>query len=79
VAAPRGGLLRWLRRSLGYLPFFRAFIAMEATLLALVAAIVDAAAGDQAGSRVLVVALIPVAAITAIGHLVAVLASDRLR
>jgi phosphatidylglycerophosphate synthase len=79
VAAPRGGLLRRLRRSLGYLPFFRAFIAMEATLLALVAAIVDAAGSDQAGSRVLVVALIPVAAITAVGHLVAVLASDRLR
>jgi phosphatidylglycerophosphate synthase len=79
VAAPRGGLLRRLRRSLGYLPFFRAFVAMEATLLALAAAIVDAAAGDQAGSRVLVVALIPVAAVTAIGHLVAVLASDRLR
>jgi phosphatidylglycerophosphate synthase len=79
VAAPRGGLLRRFRRSLAYLPFFRAFIAMEATLLALVAAIVDAAGSDQAGSRVLVIALIPVAAVTAIGHLVAVLASDRLR
>jgi phosphatidylglycerophosphate synthase len=79
VAAPRGGLLRRLRRSLGYLPFYRAFIAMEATLLVLAAAIADAAGSDQVGSRVLVVALIPVAAITAIGHLVAVLASDRLR
>ena len=29
VAAPRGGLLRRLRRALGYLPFFRAFVAIE--------------------------------------------------
>ena len=42
VAAPRGGLLRAARRWLGFFPFFRAFIAMEMTLLALLAAIVDA-------------------------------------
>ena len=34
---------------------------------------------DLDGSRVLVIALVPVAAITAVGHLVAILASDRLR
>jgi phosphatidylglycerophosphate synthase len=79
VAAPRPGLLRRLRHALGFLPFFRAFVAVEATLLALAAAIVDAAAGDLAGTRVLVVALVPIAAITAAGHLVAILASDRLR
>jgi phosphatidylglycerophosphate synthase len=79
VAAPRAGLLRRLRRMFGFAPFFRAFVAMEATLLALAAAIVDAIAGDLAGSRALVIALIAVAALTAAGHLVAVLASDRLR
>ena len=79
VAAPRRGLLRRLRRALGYLPFFRAFIAVEATLLALAAAIADEAAGDLTGTRVLVIALIPMAAATAAGHLVAILASDRLR
>ena len=43
--APRGS--RGVRaRLLGYLPFFRAFVAIEATLLALAAAIVDALAGD---------------------------------
>jgi molybdenum cofactor synthesis domain-containing protein len=71
VAAPRASGLARLRRWAGRLPFFRAFVAMEATLLALAAAIVDAAAGDQAGSRVLVIALIPVAALTAAGHFVA--------
>ena len=57
VAAPRGSLLRSLRRAAGLVPFYRAFVAMEFTLLALV----------------------PVAALTALGHLAAVLASDRLR
>ena len=52
---------------------------MEATLLALAAAIVDAVGGDLAGTRTLVVALVAVAAITAIGHLLAILTSNRLR
>jgi phosphatidylglycerophosphate synthase len=79
VAAPRARGLRRLRRGLGYVPFFRAFVAIEATLLALAAAIADAAAGEHAGSRVLVIALVAVAAITAAGRLVAILTSDRLR
>jgi phosphatidylglycerophosphate synthase len=79
VAAPRGGLLRAARRALGYLPFFRAFVAMELTLLALMAALVDLAAGDRVGTQTLVVVLVPIAALTALGHLVAILASDRLR
>jgi phosphatidylglycerophosphate synthase len=79
VAAPRLSLLARLRRAAGFFPFFRAFIAMEATLLALVAAIVDAAAGDHHGTRVLVAALVPIAAVTAAGHLAAIVTSARLR
>jgi phosphatidylglycerophosphate synthase len=79
VAVPRGGLLRRLRRAAGRMPLYRAFVAMELTLLALAAAIADAIAGDLDGSRLLVAALIPVAAITVLGHLVAILASRRLR
>jgi hypothetical protein len=60
-------------------PFFRAFVAVEASLLAFAAAIADAAAGDEKGSRVLLIALLPVGAVTLVGHLVAILASDRLR
>jgi hypothetical protein len=48
-------------------------------LLALAAAIADTAAGDETGSRVLVIALLPVGAVTLVGHLVAILSSDRLR
>ena len=79
VAAPRASGLRRLRRALGFFPFFRAFVAVEATLLALVAALADLALGDLAATRVLVIALVPVAAITAAGHLLAILASERLR
>ena len=73
VAAPRPGLLARARRALRRLPFYRAFVAVEFTLLALVASFFDD------GSRILVVALIPVAAVTVIGHLVAILVSGRLK
>jgi phosphatidylglycerophosphate synthase len=79
VAAPRAGGLRAVRRMLGAFPFFRAFVAIEATLLALLAALLDVALGDLEATRVLVVALVPVAAITAAGRLLAILASERLR
>jgi phosphatidylglycerophosphate synthase len=79
VAAPRGGLLRALRRAAGHLPFYRAFVAVEATFLALVAAVADSLAGSLAGSRALVIALVAAGAITAVGHLFAILASKRLR
>jgi phosphatidylglycerophosphate synthase len=79
VAAPSDGLLRRLRRAAGRLPFYRAFVAMEATVLALAAAVVDAITGDLSGTRALVIALIPVAAVTAAGHLLAIVTSKRLR
>lgn len=79
VAAPGSSRLAALRRWVGLFPFFRAFIAIEATVLALVAAIVDAAADGRPGTQVLVVALVPIAAITAAGHLLAIVTSARLR
>jgi phosphatidylglycerophosphate synthase len=79
VAAPRASGLSRVRRALGFFPFFRAFVAVEATLLALMAALLDLALGDLEATRVLVIALVPVAAITAAGHLLAILTSERLR
>jgi phosphatidylglycerophosphate synthase len=79
AAAPRGGLLRTVRGWLGLFPFFRAFVAIEATLLALLAAIGDAIAGDLEVTRLLVIVLVPVAAITAVGRLAAIMSSERLR
>jgi phosphatidylglycerophosphate synthase len=81
VAAPRGGLLRSLRSLFGFFPFYRAFVAMEFTLLAFVAAVVDSAVAGSGleATRVLVLALVAAGAITAVGHLAAILASKRLR
>jgi phosphatidylglycerophosphate synthase len=72
VAAPRPGALRAARRVLGFLPFYRAFVAVEATLLALAAEILGL-------TEELVVALVVVTAITAAGHLLAIVTSARLR
>jgi phosphatidylglycerophosphate synthase len=79
VAAPRGSRLAAVRRALRFAPFFRAFVAIEFSFLVLVAAVWDALADDLSGSRALVIALVPVAAITAVGRLAAILASQRLR
>jgi phosphatidylglycerophosphate synthase len=73
VAAPRASALAATRRALRRLPFYRAFIAVELTALALVASFFDD------GTRVLLIALIPVAAITVLGHGLAILTSGRLR
>ena len=79
VAAPRASGLARVRRALGFFPFFRAFVAIEATLLALAAAIGDAFVDGIPFTRGLVIALVPIAAITAAGHLLAILNSSRLR
>jgi phosphatidylglycerophosphate synthase len=79
VAAPRGGFLLAARRLLGHLPFYRAFVAVESTLLIIAAAVVDEARGDLGGTRVLLVALVGVGVVTAIGHLAAILTSQRLK
>jgi phosphatidylglycerophosphate synthase len=72
VAAPQRGLLRSARSMLGHLPFYRAFVAVEFTFLALIAELLDATRG-------LLIGLIAVGVITALGHLAAILASRRLR
>ena len=72
VATPRPGVLRLARRALGFVPFYRAFVAVEATLLALAAQILGL-------TEELVVALVVVAGITAAGHLLAIVTSARLK
>jgi phosphatidylglycerophosphate synthase len=67
-----------VRRAFGYVPIFRAFVAVEASLLVLAAGVVDVLRGDLLGTQVLVVAMVPLALITAGGHLVGVLTSSRL-
>jgi phosphatidylglycerophosphate synthase len=75
-AAGRGPVR--LRAGVRLLPFFRPFQAVEATLLALAAALVDAFADDLVGSRALVIGLVVAGVVALGGHLASILASNRL-
>jgi phosphatidylglycerophosphate synthase len=77
--APRVRPIRELRRAVRFLPFYRAFNPIEATLLALAAAVADAGMGGLFGTRALVLALVAAAALSVAGHLLVILSSDRLR
>lgn len=79
VAQPRRNGLRRLRSWARFVPFHRAYHSVELTLLALVAAVIDVALGDLAATRVLVAALLILGVITVLGHLIAILSSNRLR
>ncbi len=78
-AAPRVSTVRRLRGLARFVPFHRAFHSIELSLLALVAAIIDAASGGLDGTRLLLAVLVPAAALTVVGHLAAILTSSRLR
>ena len=79
AAVPRSGALRRLRRLARFVPFHRAYHSVELTLLALAAAVVDLVVGGDVATRVLVVALVALGILTVVGHLVAILASAKLR
>ncbi len=69
------GLLRGI---VDRVPFHRILGAVEASMLILIAAIVDTQRGDLVASRSLLIVFASVAAIVFIGHLVSILSSDRL-
>jgi CDP-alcohol phosphatidyltransferase len=77
--APRSGGLALARRLASVLRLHRITHAVELSLLILAAAIVDAARGTLTATRVLVIACLVVAGAMVIAHLVAILASRRLR
>lgn len=78
-AAPRGGLLGTLRSVVRFVPFHRIYHSVEMTLIILVAAVGDAVTGDLLVTRILLIALLPLAALSTLGHALAILASNRLR
>jgi hypothetical protein len=78
VRAPKGGFLRTGRRLARMIPFHRVFHSVELSILVLIAAVVDLFA-DGAATKLLLAALVIAACLTLVGHLVAVLASSRLR
>jgi phosphatidylglycerophosphate synthase len=72
VVAPRPSLLRSLRRVAARAPFYRVFVAVELTGLALIAAILGV-------THAFLWVLVGAGAVTALLRLVAILTSDRLR
>jgi phosphatidylglycerophosphate synthase len=68
-----------LRQGARLLPAVRPFQAVEASLLVLAAAVADAARGDLLGSRVLLAVLGCAGLLAVTGHLLALIASGRLR
>jgi phosphatidylglycerophosphate synthase len=67
-----------LREGVRLLPFFRPFHAVEASLLALAAAIADSALDNLDATRVLVLGLLVAALVAVVGHALSILSSDRL-
>ena len=79
AAEPVSASLARARRLTAALRLHRMIQAVELSLLAVVAAVIDAAYGSLAATRVLVVACLVVAALMVAAHLTAILASRRLR
>ena len=78
VRVPTGGLLRRARQLARFVPFHRVFHSVELSFLVLFAALFDLFIAPLA-TQALLVGLVIAAALTVVGHLVAVLASSRLR
>jgi phosphatidylglycerophosphate synthase len=67
-----------LREGVRLLPFLRPFHAVEASLLALAAAIADSVLDNLDATRVLVLGLLVAALVAVVGHALSILSSDRL-
>src|SRR6266536_2127727 len=77
--APRGSGLALARRLAASLKVHRIIQAVALSLLILVAAIIDAFAGNLTATRVLLIACLVIAGLMVIAHLLAIVASRRLR
>lgn len=78
-ATSRVTTLRNMRQVFTVLPVHRILGAIELSLLAVVAAIVDAATASVIGSRALLVAAVAIGVVVAVGHPIMILTSQRLR
>jgi phosphatidylglycerophosphate synthase len=77
--APTGSGLAIARRLAAGLRLHRIIQAVELSVLILIAGIIDAAAGGLAATRVLTIGCLLIAALMVVAHLVAIVASRRLR
>lgn len=78
-SVPTGSALAALRRAARFLPFHRLYHSVELTLLILLATVVGLFLPPLLAERGLLLALLPLAALSLVGHFVAILASRRVR
>ncbi len=78
-AEPSGRLIARLRRAARFVPFHRLYHSVELTMLVFAASVVGLFVGASVADRVLLIALVPLAALALAGHFVAILASKRVR
>lgn len=79
-AVPSHALVARLRRAARFVPFHRLYHSVELTILAFVAALIGLVLPDPLlADRVLVLALLPLALLSLVGHFVAIIASKRVR
>ncbi len=76
---PTQALVARLRRAARFLPFHRIFHSVELTILVFAASIVGLFLPPLLADRVLLLALLPLAALALLGHFVAIMASRRVR
>ena len=79
VAAPKSSALAKLRSIVRLFPFNRIFHSIEMTLLIAIAAVADLFVGDLVATRFLLQFMVIAAAVTVVGHLVAIMNSSRLK
>ncbi len=79
VGTPTSSGLARARRLVRYFPFNRIFHSVEMTVLACLAAVGDVVLGGLQVTRLLVLAMLALAAITVAGHVLAILSSTKLR
>ena len=79
VGTPTASGLARLRRLVRYFPFNRIFHSVEMTILAFLAAIGDVVVGGLEATRALLLVMLALAAVTVVGHVLAILSSAKLR
>ena len=79
VALPKSSALAKLRSIVRLFPFNRIFHSIEMTLLIAIAAVADLFVGDLVATQFLLQFMVIAAAVTVVGHIVAILNSSRLR
>jgi phosphatidylglycerophosphate synthase len=78
-AEPSVRLVARLRRLARFVPFHRLYHSVELTMIIFAAAVVGMFLQPLVADRVLIVILLPLAALALVGHFVAILASKRVR